>query len=241
MQIFKKALLSFFFFFPFILLTSCQPKGVQTLDLAAAKKLLSASNDYQLVDVRSASEYESGHLKGAVNMDVNASDFETNIAKLIKEKAVIVYCFSGSRSASAAGVLSDNGFKTVYDIPGIMSWRNDGAELETQSNVAKANGMSVDDFNKLIQSKEFVLIDFNATWCKPCKIMAPYLEKAAEARKDKILLAPMDADANPELVQANAIDALPTIMLYQNGKLIWRSTGLLEEDTLNNELNLRVK
>lgn len=217
--------------------TSCQHKGIQTLDLSAAKKLLSVTNDYQLVDVRTASEYESGHLKGAINLDVNENNFENNISKLNKDKPVVVYCFSGSRSASAANILSENGFKNVYNIPGIMSWRNDGTELETKVNSAQSSGMSIADFKQALQAKEFVLVDFNAVWCKPCKIIAPFLEKSAEARKEKMVLVPVDADANATLVQHFSVDALPTLILFQNGKQIWRNTGLLDEEELNKELN----
>jgi thioredoxin len=153
----------------------------------------------------------------------------------------MVYCLSGGRSSSAASMLSKNGFSKIYDLPGIMSWRNDNYPLETAPNALPNNGLNLDAYDKLIHSKEYVLVDFNATWCKPCKIMAPYLAKHAQERNDKMILAPVDADANPEPVKSNGIDALPTLILYHNGQQIWRNTGLIEEEKLVETLAQWVK
>lgn len=76
----------------------------------------------QLVDVRSFSEYNSGHLNKAINIDVNCKDFDNRIEKLNKKKPVAVYCRSGRRSKIAAQKLSSKGFK-VYELDkGIQQW-----------------------------------------------------------------------------------------------------------------------
>lgn len=76
----------------------------------------------QVVDVRSLSEFSSGHLRKAVNIDVNCKDFDNRIEKLNKKKPVAVYCRSGRRSKIAAQKLSDKGF-TVYELDkGIQQW-----------------------------------------------------------------------------------------------------------------------
>lgn len=85
----------------------------------------------QIVDVRTPGEFASGHIAKAVNMDVTSSDFESQIASLDKEKPVMVYCKMGGRSAKAAGILKENGFKNVYDLDGgIMSWNNANKPIE---------------------------------------------------------------------------------------------------------------
>lgn len=74
----------------------------------------------QIVDVRTPEEFAEGHIAKAVNMNVNDTDFESKIATLDKEKPVMVYCRSGGRSAKAAGILKEKGFKHVYDLDGGM-------------------------------------------------------------------------------------------------------------------------
>lgn len=76
----------------------------------------------QVVDVRTPSEFNAGHLPKAVNMDVNCKDFNNRIDKLNKKKPVAVYCRSGRRSKIAAQILSDKGF-TVYELDkGLQQW-----------------------------------------------------------------------------------------------------------------------
>lgn len=78
----------------------------------------------QLVDVRTASEFEEGHIKGAQNIDFLQDDFTTNTAKLDKNKAVYVYCKSGGRSAKAVEVLRKQGFTNIYELDGgYTAWK----------------------------------------------------------------------------------------------------------------------
>ena len=69
------------------------------------EKLLSLTKNRQLIDVRTDEEFQSGHLKNALNIDINSSDFEPKIKALDKTKPVFVYCLSGGRSSSAAGFM----------------------------------------------------------------------------------------------------------------------------------------
>lgn len=71
-----------------------------------------------LVDVRTPDEYTAGHIKGAINIDYYAQDFENNIAKLDKTKAYFIYCHSGNRSGHAASIMNDAGINTIYDLQG---------------------------------------------------------------------------------------------------------------------------
>lgn len=185
----------------------------------------------QLIDVRTPGEFADGHIAGAVNMDINSGAFQQGMGSLDKSKPVFVYCLSGGRSSSAASALRQAGFKTVYEMPGIIKWRNEGLPLETGNSAAtqEATGMSMDAFNKLVAQKEYVLVDYNAVWCKPCKILAPIVEKIADERKDKMVLVKIDADENPALLQQMGIDAIPVLQLYHNGKKVWENRGLIDE------------
>ncbi len=68
-----------------------------------------------IVDVRTPGEYAEGHLEGAVNIDVTASDFAENLAELDPGADYVVYCRSGNRSAQAAARMADAGFTSVQD------------------------------------------------------------------------------------------------------------------------------
>ncbi len=202
------------------------------------EKLLSTSKSAQLIDVRTPDEFESGHLKDAINININSTDFEQKVNALMKEKPVFVYCLSGGRSSKAASIMKSKGFKTVYEMAGIMAWRNAGKALETGSSVPPKKGMTVDDYNKFVTDKKYVLVDFSAVWCMPCKRLTPILDKMASDKKDKLIFKKVDADANPELLKQKGIDGIPYLELYKDGKLVWKHQGFIDEQTLLSETKL---
>ncbi len=95
----------------------------QSLAPQAFENKFNQSKFPQLVDVRTPQEYEAGHLKDAVNIDVKGADFRTAIEKLDKSRPVFVYCRSGVRSKTAISILKEAGFKEVYELDGgINAW-----------------------------------------------------------------------------------------------------------------------
>lgn len=87
--------------------------------------MLTSEENFTLVDVRTKSEYDSGHIKGALNIPLNEIESTT---LLKKDSKIVVYCQSGARSAEAAKKLVDNGYLYVYDMGGIVGWTY---EMET--------------------------------------------------------------------------------------------------------------
>lgn len=82
-----------------------------------------SSNASQLIDVRTAGEYNGGTIEGAQNIDYYASDFKSQIAELDKSKPVYVFCRSGSRSAKAVQIFKEAGFTEIYNlIGGYSGW-----------------------------------------------------------------------------------------------------------------------
>lgn len=208
-----------------------------TISVDEFEKKLTES-DIQIVDVRTPEEFEQGHIKGAKNININGGDFEAQLNQLDKNKTVLVYCLSGGRSSSAAGIMEDKGFKAVYNMSGgMMKWNGAGKAVET-GNAPVSEGMSLEEFNKLVNTDKYVLVDYNAKWCVPCKKMAPMLEKIAQDKKDKLILVKIDADENQKLVKQKGVDALPVLELYQNGKVVWKHDGLIDEATLLSETKL---
>jgi rhodanese-related sulfurtransferase len=84
-----------------------------------------------VLDVRTESEFKAGHIPGAVNVDVNAGDFDEKVAKLDKSKTYLVHCRAGGRSAKASKKMEGMGFKELYDLaPGFNGWEKAGKPVE---------------------------------------------------------------------------------------------------------------
>jgi thioredoxin 1 len=79
----------------------------------------------------------------------------------------------------------------------------------------------------VLQSSEPVLVDFFADWCGPCKAMAPALEQVATEMKGKVKVAKLDVDANPSVTQKYRIQAMPTLMIFKDGKVAAQRVGAL--------------
>jgi thioredoxin len=90
-----------------------------------------------------------------------------------------------------------------------------------------------ENFEKEINSADKpVLVDFFATWCEPCTILAPILEKLAEHFKEKIVLVKANIDEAPRAAQKFGVEKIPTVMLFKNGKPISGFVGLVPENSI---------
>ena len=96
-------------------------------------------------------------------------------------------------------------------------------------------------FQELIKSEQPVLIDFTASWCGPCKAMAPILSEVASQVKDKAKIVKIDVDKNRQLSTKLGIRSVPTFMLYQNGKMKWRNSGMQSASALTSLINKAVQ
>ena len=85
------------------------------------------------------------------------------------------------------------------------------------------------EFNELIQKEELVLVDFFATWCGPCKMMAPVFHTVADELNGEVDFFSVDVDENPGLAAANKVFSVPTLILYKNGVEASRSVGAISK------------
>ena len=89
--------------------------------------------------------------------------------------------------------------------------------------------------DEVLKSEDMVIVDFYATWCMPCKILAPIIEKVAE--EEGIKLAKVDVDENEDLVRKFGIMSVPTLKFFKGGKEIDSAVGVLNENQIRNILN----
>jgi len=89
-------------------------------------------------------------------------------------------------------------------------------------------------FNELINGKLPVLIDFSAEWCSPCKMMKPVLDQLKQSMTDKVRILKIDIDRNPELANKYKIRSVPSLMLFQEGKIRWSGVGVMTSNYLEN-------
>jgi thioredoxin 1 len=86
------------------------------------------------------------------------------------------------------------------------------------------------------KSDKPVLVDFYASWCGPCQVLGPILEKIAEEFKDKVVLVKVNVDEFPQTSAKHGIDRIPNVFLFKNGKPVDGFLGLVPENTIKNWL-----
>jgi len=97
---------------------------VNDISVEEVYEIINTNQDYIILDVRTPEEFSEGHIEGAILIPVD--ELEGRLDELPLDKPIITYCKSGGRSATAAGILVENGFSEVYDMGGITDWIEKG-------------------------------------------------------------------------------------------------------------------
>lgn len=87
-------------------------------------------------------------------------------------------------------------------------------------------------FNQIIQSETPVLVDFFATWCGPCQMLSPILKQVKDSLGSKVSIIKIDVDKNQLIASQFQVRGVPTLILFQNGKQLWRQSGVLSKEDL---------
>lgn len=228
--------MKYLFVFLISLLSACAMNGQQTESITVAEFERSiAKPNVQVLDVRTAEEYKSGHINNALQANwLNKAEFYDRTAHLDKSKPVYIYCLSGGRSGAAAAALREKGYQVTNLEGGIAAWKQSNKPLKgvdpnaTQTTMASYLGQ--------IQSTSVVLVDFGAEWCPPCIKMEPVLQAFVKENSNKLTLIKMDGGIESELMKSLNVEALPTFILYENGKEVKRKQGLVTKEEFNSWL-----
>jgi thioredoxin 1 len=87
-------------------------------------------------------------------------------------------------------------------------------------------------FGELIKGHKPVLVDFSAEWCGPCKMMPPILKELKDKMGDSVTILKLDIDRNPTVAAGYGIQSVPTLILFQDGQVKWRQSGVLRADEI---------
>jgi rhodanese-related sulfurtransferase/glutaredoxin len=218
------------------LLISCSSPAQEALEADQFANKIETSHP-QVLDVRTAGEYQSGHLKNALQADwLNKDQFIERVKYLDKSKPVLVYCASGVRSAAAASWLKKNGFPDVQNLKGgLVAWKMAGKQLDQ---VSSAPQLSIDTYRSLAASADLVLVDFGAEWCPPCKQMEPILQQLIKEKGNQFKLVKVDGGNDIEVMKSQKVEALPVFIVYQKGKEVWRKQGVVSLADLQKAMGL---
>ena len=91
---------------------------------------------------------------------------------------------------------------------------------------------TMSSFNEIIQSDKPVLVDFFATWCGPCQMLGPILTEVKNNLGERISIIKIDVDKNQAVAAQYQVRGVPTMILFQKGKPLWRQSGVLSKEDL---------
>ncbi len=112
----------------------------------------------------------------------------------------------------------------------VMSCNGTGEKKTQEESTKTVNG--TESFDDIINGSTPVIVDFYATWCKPCKVQAPIVEEIQTELGDKVRVIKVDVDVEEDLANRYGIQSIPTIMIFKNGKTLFNAVGVQDKETL---------
>ena len=91
-------------------------------------------------------------------------------------------------------------------------------------------------FDSIINDSRPVIVDFHALWCSPCKVQSPILKEVADELGERVRVIKIDVDANNQIASRYSIQSVPTIIIFKNGRVVWRQSGVVSKSQLKNIL-----
>jgi len=92
------------------------------------------------------------------------------------------------------------------------------------------------NFETIINDSRPVIVDFHALWCSPCKMQSPILKEVAAELGERVRVIKIDVDENRQIASRYSVQSVPTIIIFKNGKLVWRQSGVVSKSQLKSIL-----
>lgn len=194
-----------------------------TLELDAFYSKIKAEKNPQLIDARSPEEFAINHLNGAVNFNLETKNYAEYVAKLDKSRPVFIYSIGAGRSNLLAKELLKNGFTEVHDLQGgIAAWIGGGKSFYSNTK----SKLSLAAYKKVIAENNNVLVDIGSRYCGACKKVKPVLETIKAEHGTHLKIVEIDLEDNPQVIaDLKTVKVFPTLILYQNGKIVFKKDG----------------
>jgi rhodanese-related sulfurtransferase/thiol-disulfide isomerase/thioredoxin len=210
-----------------------QNKSEKTLSLDLFYTKIQSQKNPQIIDARGPEEFALNHIIGAINFNLESKDYAKRIAALDKSKPVFTYSIGAGRSVWLADDLLKKGFKEVYSLEGgIANWIGGGKPYFANSK----SKLSIAEYNKIISDNKTVLVDIGSVYCGACKKVKPVLETIRTQYGTNLKIVEIDLEDNTKLIaDLKSIRVFPTLILYQNGKIILKKEGF---ENLKNDVDV---
>lgn len=204
--------------------------AASTVSAVDFQKAIASNNGAQVVDVRTAAEFNAGHIKNAMQANWNnEQEFVDRTQYLDKSKPVYVYCQAGGRSAAAQQFLVQKGFTVVNLEGGMSNWEMNQLPVEGASDMPQ---MRIADYDQVVKNNKLVLVDIGAEWCPPCRKMQPTVDKVKTQLGNAMYFLAVNGGNDYQVMEHVQFQALPTFIVYKEGKEVWRKQGIVEEAEL---------
>jgi len=96
------------------------------------------------------------------------------------------------------------------------------------------------NFNNILKLEQLVLVDFSAEWCAPCQMMTPILKQLKAMLGDSVKILKVDIDKNPAVARQYNVQSVPTLILFKNGEIKWRQSGVLQATQLKTIIDAQI-
>lgn len=203
----------------------------EKIDSKTFQAKIDSTINHTVIDVRTAEEFSTSHIREAININIQSSEFDNKVALLDKSSTLFVYCYSGGRSKTASNALRSLGFE-VYELDGgLLKWQSTGLPLEVSSK-KPMTGYTMVTYKAAINAHKLTLVDFYAPWCGPCKMMSPHIESLRSKYGPNLSIVKVDTDKSIEVSQYFKISAIPLIKIYNNGKEVYSKMGYHTEEAI---------
>lgn len=210
-----------------------QNKSGNTLTLDSFYSKIQSQKNPQIIDARGPEEFALNHIIGAVNFNLESKDYAKQVAKLDKAKPVFIYSIGAGRSVQLQNELLKNGFSEAYSLEGgIANWIGGGKPYFANSK----SKLTLAAYNKIISENNTVLVDIGSVYCGACKKVKPVLETIKAQYGANLKIVEIDLEDNTQVIaDLKTIRVFPTLILYQNGKIILKKEGF---ENLKNEVDV---